>query len=409
MRPPQLGFTNVPYTMACNCGWYAHKMPSSSTSATGSSRSVEARELVQSLMRPHLRGRSAYGAPQERADVLLNTNESAYALPDHVVTDITRAIEAAASSLNRYPDREFTELRRRLSEYLQRTTATVVDFSEIWAGNGSNEILSHVVQAFGGDRGALGFTPTYAMYPNYCVTNGTPWTDGMKFSIDGDSPGEVRIPDAVEQVQRHDPAIVFIASPNNPTGRAVELAFVEAVYESAPHAVVVVDEAYHEFSRDGTLSAVTLVRGRPRLIVSRTMSKAFSLAGARLGYLVAHSEAIEALRLVRLPYHLSTQTQVIAITALRHSDALLAEVATLRSQRDRLVVELGQMGLKPIPSDANFVLFGGLVDKQDTWQKLLARGVLVRDVGIDGHLRVTAGSPSETTTFLSAMRAIVDS
>jgi len=169
---------------------------------------------------------------------------------------------------------------------------------------------------------------------------------------------------------------------------------------------LVVDEAYAEFARAGTPSALTLLKGRDRLVVTRTMSKAFALAGGRLGYLVGTTELTEILRLVRLPYHLSATTQAVACAALEHADGLLATVELLKAQRDRIVSDLADMGLDPVPSDANFVLFGGLADEQLTWQALLDQGILIRDVGLAHYLRVTAGTPQETQAFLAAMRRL---
>jgi histidinol-phosphate aminotransferase len=204
-------------------------------------------------------------------------------------------------------------------------------------------------------------------------------------------------------VRAHQPQVVFLCSPNNPTGTALGLDVVEAVHDAAPHALVVVDEAYAEFARPGTPSALTLLQGRPRLVVTRTMSKAFALAGTRLGYLAADADLVDALRLVRMPYHLGTQTQAVALAALAHTELMLDTVDAIKDQRDRIVDELLGMGLSPVPSDANFVLYGHLVDSHATWQALLDRGVLIRDVGIPGYLRVSAGTPEETTAFLRAM------
>jgi histidinol-phosphate aminotransferase len=214
---------------------------------------------------------------------------------------------------------------------------------------------------------------------------------------------------AVRQVRQHQPHIVFLCSPNNPTGTALDLDVVQAVVDAAPGALVVVDEAYAEFARPGTPSAMTLLEGRPLLVVTRTMSKAFALAGGRLGYLAADPDLVDALRLVRMPYHLSDPTQAVALAAIRHDASLLATVEAIKQQRDRIVEELDALGFAPVPSDANFVLFGGLADAQATWQALLDRGVLVRDVGIPHHLRVTAGTPEETSAFLQAMADLPDS
>jgi histidinol-phosphate aminotransferase len=324
-----------------------------------------------------------------------------------VVQDITDSVAAVAADLNRYPDREFTDLRAALAAYLTQTSGVPVDAAGVWAGNGSNEVLQHLVLAFGGPaRLALGFTPAYSMHPIISTSVGATWVDGLR-GPGSQGPFDLTVESAVEQVRRHDPHLVFLCSPNNPTGTALGLDVVEAVHDAAERAVVVVDEAYAEFARPGTPSALTLLEGRPRLVVTRTMSKAFAFAGGRLGYLAADPALVDALRLVRLPYHLSTPTQVIALAALRHAGTMLGTVEVVKEQRDRIVDGLRDLGLDPVPSDANFVLFGGLPDAAQTWRDLLDRGVLVRDVGIPHYLRVTAGTPAETSAFLTAIGEVV--
>ncbi|MBC7561207.1 MAG: histidinol-phosphate transaminase [Dermatophilaceae bacterium] len=361
---------------------------------------------LSDLLRPDLRGRTPYGAPQLDVPVPLNTNENSYAVPQDVVDAIVASVAELASGLNRYPDREFVRLREDLAAYLTNTGEVAVGPEQVWAGNGSNEVLLHLLQAFGGpDRVALGFTPAYSMHPIITRTSGTTWVDGFR-GVEGAGAFDLDVASAVAQVRAHQPNIVFLCSPNNPTGTALGLDLVEAVYDAGQRALVVVDEAYAEFARPGTPSALTLLNGRPRLVVTRTMSKAFALAGGRLGYLAADPELIEALRLVRLPYHLSAQTQAVACAALEHAGGLLATVELLKGQRDRIVADLIEMGLDPVPSDANFVLFGGLLDEQVTWRALLEQGILIRDVGLAHHLRVTAGTPWETGAFLEAMRSL---
>jgi histidinol-phosphate aminotransferase len=361
---------------------------------------------LSDLLRPDLRGRVAYGAPQLDVPVALNTNENSYCVPDDVVDAIVASVAKMASGLNRYPDRDFLRLREDLAAYLTRTAGVAVGAERVWAGNGSNEVLLHILQAFGGsDRVALGFTPAYSMHPIITGTTGTRWVDGLR-GVEGAGVFDLDVTSAVAQVREHAPNIVFLCSPNNPTGTALGLDIVEAIYDAAPRAIVVVDEAYHEFARRGTPSALTLLEGRDRLVVTRTMSKAFALAGGRLGYLAATPELIDLLRLVRLPYHLSAPTQAVACAALEHADGLLATVELLKTERDRIVAELALMGLDPVPSDANFVLFGGLADERATWQALLDEGILVRDVGLAHYLRVTAGTPQETGAFLEAIRRL---
>jgi histidinol-phosphate aminotransferase len=349
-------------------------------------------------LREDLRGRSPYGAPQLEVAVRLNTNESSYDVPDEVALGIVEAVAREVRHLNRYPDREFTALRGDLAAYLGHG----LDADQVWAGNGSNEVLQHLLQAFGGPgRTAIGFTPSYSMHPIISAGTGTRWVDARRdagFDLDA---GHV-----AAQVRDVRPDVVFLCSPNNPTGTALHLDVVEQAYD-ATSGVVVVDEAYAEYARPGTPSALTLLPGRPRLVVTRTMSKAFALAGARVGYLAADPAVADALRLVRLPYHLSSLTQAAARAALAHADVLLGTVEATKAQRDRIVGHLPGIGAAPVPSDANFVLFGGLDDERATWQALLDRGVLVRDVGIRHHLRVTAGTREETTVFLAALADVL--
>jgi histidinol-phosphate aminotransferase len=352
-------------------------------------------------LRPELRGRSPYGAPQVPATHRLNTNENPHPLPAELLADLGNALGKASLTLNRYPDRDAVELRTELARYLTRTTGYPVDAREVWAANGSNEVLQEILQAFGGaGRTALGFTPSYSMHPIISAGTGTAWVDGQRradFTID--------VAAATAQVREVRPDVVFVTSPNNPTGTAVALETIREIYD-ATEGVVVVDEAYAEFARTGTPSALTLLPGRPRLIVSRTMSKAFGMAGLRLGYLAADAAVVDALQLVRLPYHLSSLTQAAALTALAHTDALLATVDAVKAQRDRIVAELPGMGLTSVPSDANFVLVGHFADAGRAWQALLDRGVLVRDVGLPGWLRVTAGTADETDAFLTALSEV---
>ncbi len=358
---------------------------------------------LDQLLRPDLRGRTAYGAPQLDVPVRLNTNENSYDVPAEVVDAVVAGVAEVAGSLNRYPDREFTALREDLAAYLSATSGVPVAPDQVWAGNGSNEVLLHLLQAFGGPgRTALGFTPAYSMHPIITRTVGTTWVDGLR-GVQGGGVFDLDPDGVAAQVAEHRPHLVFLCSPNNPTGTSLGLDVVRAAYEAAPDAIVVVDEAYAEFARPGTPSALTLLEGRERLVVTRTMSKAFALAGGRLGYLAATPELSDALRLVRMPYHLSAPTQAVARAALAHAGALLATVEVIKGQRDRIVAELTAMGLEPVPSDANFVLFGGLEDEHATWQALLDEGILVRDVGLAHYLRVTAGTPAETDAFLAAM------
>jgi histidinol-phosphate aminotransferase len=348
-------------------------------------------------IRDDLRGKSPYGAPQKVVPVALNVNENTHPIPDDVAEDIVARVAKAIGGVNRYPDREFTELRESLARYLGHGLTA----ENIWAANGSNEVIQQILQAFGGPgRSLLGFAPTYSMYPLLASGTGTTWLAGVR-----DDDFELSPETAVAEIRRLDPDIVILCAPNNPTGTPLSLETIEAAYEAA-RGIVVVDEAYAEFMPDDQPSALALLPGRPRLLVSRTMSKAFAFAGARVGYLAADPAATDALRLVRLPYHLSALTQAAAVAALAHSGEMLAMVGEIRIQRDRLVTELAALGYRPHRSGSNFVLFGGVSDPNATFEGLLEQGVLIRDVGIPGHLRVTAGTEAETTAFLIALRSL---
>jgi len=354
--------------------------------------------LDQLPLRDDLRGRSPYGAPQLDVPIRLNTNENSWPLPQGLLDDVTAAATTVAARLNRYPDRDALALRADLAAYLGHGLGP----AQVWAANGSNEIIQQLLQAFGGPgRTALGFTPSYSMHEIITTGTGTRWLSGVRDAEFGISPQ-----DAVAQVREHAPDVVFLTSPNNPTGTALPLATVEAVLAEAP-GMVVVDEAYAEFARAGVPSALTLLPGHPRLVVTRTMSKAFAMAGLRLGYLAADAAVVDAVQLVRLPYHLSALTQAVARVALAHAPELLANVAAIKAERDRIVAALPAHGLTAVPSDANFVLFGRFADAPAGWQAYLDRGVLVRDPAIPGWLRVTAGVDWEVDGFLAATAEVV--
>jgi histidinol-phosphate aminotransferase len=346
-------------------------------------------------VRADLRGLTPYGAPQVDVPIRLNTNENPYPPPPELVADVAASVAAAAAGLNRYPDREASELRAALAAYL----GDVVSPAQVWAANGSNEILQQILMAFGGfGRRALGFVPSYSMHRLIALATGTSWIEDPRLDDFG-----VDAKRAAEVIEAQRPDVVFLCSPNNPTGSALPPDVVGAVLAAAP-GIVVVDEAYAEFS--SSPSVLPLLAGHPRLIVTRTMSKAFAFAGGRLGYLAADPAVIDALRLVRLPYHLSALTQAAALAALRHADATLAQVAALRADRDRMCAVLRERGLDVVGSDANFLLFGRFDDERSVWQGLLDRGVLIRDVGLPGWLRVSVGTTAECDTFLDALREV---
>lgn len=352
-------------------------------------------------VRPELRGAVPYGAPQLDVPVRLNTNENPYPPPPEVVAAAAEAVRGCVADLNRYPDREASALRTDLAAYLRSDSGVALDASAVWAANGSNEIMVQLLQAFGGPgRTAMSFAPTYSMYPEYARDTFTGWVTGAR-SADF----TLTAADAAAQVRAVRPDVVFLASPNNPTGTALPGEVVDAVHE-ATTGIVVVDEAYAEFRRAGTPSALTLLAGRPRLVVTRTMSKAFAFAGARVGYAAADPALVDVLRVVRLPYHLSSLTQAVARVALAHASQLQRDVARLRRSRDDLVAWLRAQGFVVPDSDANFVLVGPFDDRHAVWEGLLARGVLVREVGPPQWLRVTVGTEPEMAAFRAALSLV---
>jgi histidinol-phosphate aminotransferase len=352
-------------------------------------------------LREELRGIEPYGAPQLDVPVQLNVNENPYPPSEAVVADVAAAAAEATRTLNRYPDREFTALREDLAAYLGHGVTP----AQVWAANGSNEVMLQLLQAFGGPgRTAVSFAPTYSMYPEYARDTMTRWVVGHReedFSLDLDHAAQV--------IATERPSVVLLPSPNNPTGTALPPVAVTAVCAAAAEVggVVVIDEAYGEFRRTGTPSALEVLPQTPNLVVSRTMSKAFALAGARLGYLAASEEICDAIRVVRLPYHLSAITQAVARVALRHADELLARVDDLRAERDATVTWLRGEDLDVADSDANYVLFGRFADRHAVWQGLLDRGVLIRETGPDGWLRVSIGTADEMAAFRQALREVL--
>ena len=372
-------------------------------------------------LRPDLEGEAPYGAPEIDVPVRLNVNENPYPPSAAVIESIATAVAQAAQGLNRYPERDFPRLRAALADYLEAESGAHLAPEQVWAANGSNEVMLHVLQAFGGPgRTCLTFTPTYSMYPEYARDTLTDYATRARrqdFTLDTDA--------AVAAIKELRPAVVILASPNNPTGTALPLEDIKRILEAArghgpmlgaeigsparaSDCVVVIDEAYAEFRRPGVPSALELVGPvHPHLAVTRTMSKAFGAAGLRLGYLAADRALVDALRVVRLPYHLSAVTQAAALAALSHRDELMAQVASLRDERDAFVEWLRAQGLVAHESDANFVLFGPFPDREAVWQALLDAGVLIRVVGPEGFLRASIGTPDEMARLRTALTAAV--
>lgn len=348
-------------------------------------------------LRKDLRGELPYGAPQLEVPVQLNVNENTHGIPEQVAIKIVEKLATEVIRLNRYPDREFLGLRTQLAQFLDES----LDCNQVWAANGSNEILMQIFQAFGGPGvTAMSFGPTYSMYPNIARISLTPYVEVAR-----EPEFELSAEYVAAQIRKLDPGIVMLCNPNNPTGTSVGLDVIKAAYESFS-GILVVDEAYAEFS--GQESAISLLPGRARLIVSRTMSKAFAFAGARVGYLAADPAVVDALRIVRLPYHLSALTQAAASAALEFAPLMLQNVERIKAQRDRIIDATLDFGLTPYRSDANFVLVSGFSNPEIVFQKLLDRGIIIRNVGIPNSLRITAGTEPETTKLLAELGLVLE-
>jgi histidinol-phosphate aminotransferase len=353
-------------------------------------------------LREPLKPMAPYGAPQVAASAQLNTNENPFAPSAALVAAITKCVGEVSATLNRYPDRDAIELRAGLAKYITAQTGVSFDIANLWAANGSNEIIQSIFLAFGRES-ALGFTPSYSMHPLIAKVTSVNWLDGKRRD---DHSLDVEV--AAQQVLTAKPTLTFITTPNNPTGSVVKISEIIELAKATASVggLLVVDEAYAEFSSE--ISAVTLIAQYPNVIVIRTMSKAFAFAGARLGYLIADPAVIDALQLVLLPYHLSAITQAVAEVALSFSEELLAGVDALIAQREIVQAGLTKLGLTITPSAANFLLFGGFNQPADQlWQKLLDRGILIRDVGLLGQLRVTIGTAAENQAFLLALTEVL--
>ena len=362
-------------------------------------------------LRADLVGEEPYGAPQLDVPVCLNVNENPYPLDQEVVDAICERVRQVAPGLNRYPDREHEELRQALAAYLKRESGTSLQPGQIWAANGSNEIMLQLFQAFGGPgRTALGCDPTYSMYPEYARDTFTDWELAHRlpdFSLD--------IETTIERIKALGPAMVLVTSPNNPTGTPLPMDQLTRLLEacskvpvagadSSARPIVVVDEAYIEFRDPGTPSAVSLIGQYDHLAVSRTMSKAFAFAGARVGYLAASRGIVDAVRIVRMPYHLSALTQAAALAALEHTDLQLARVDKLRQTRQKTAKwlagqEFHDRPLTVVPSASNFILFGTFPDRDAVFEAMKDEGVLIRAVGPQGYLRVCMGTDVEMERF----------
>lgn len=337
-----------------------------------------------------------YHSAQVDVDVRLNTNESP--LPPPAAWQEALAAAVAEVDFHRYPDRQATELRRALAD------SHGVGIDQVFCANGSNEVLQCLLLAYGGSgRTAALFEPTYTLHGHIARITGTAVAAGGRrddFGLDLDTVARV--------VAGSDPVVTFLCSPNNPTGRADTPGEIAAVAGLVP-GLLVVDEAYGQFAPSSALALRSAdPAGTRHVVVVRTFSKTWSMAGARLGYLVADPEVVAACELVALPYHLDTVTQLAGRLALEYADEMNARVAAIAEERGRIAAAFAGLPVETWPSDANFLLFRPTArDAASVWSDLVSAGVLVRDCstwpGLTGCLRVTVGLPEENDRFLAAL------
>jgi histidinol-phosphate aminotransferase len=336
-----------------------------------------------------------YHSPQVDVAIRLNTNEAPDAPPEVWTNALSRALQDI--DWNRYPDRAATELRAAIG------ALHGVGPEQIFVANGSNEVLQTVMLTFGGSgRTAAVWEPTYALHSHISRITGTAVVEGERAEDFSTDLSEVR---RVLDVAK--PEVSFLCSPNNPTGVVDDESTVQSVLEmvTAIDGLLVVDEAYGQFA---PWSADSLIGDDVPLVVTRTFSKTWSMAAARLGYLVGPEWIVAELEKVVLPYHLDAFKQVAGTLALAHVDEMNERVSRLVEERGRLVSRLGELDVDVWPSGANFVLFRPRsVDGGEVWQRLVDRSVLVRNCSswprLDGCLRVTIGTPGEDDLFLSAL------
>ena len=364
-------------------------------------------------LREELAQVTPYGAPQLEVAARLNVNENPYSPSPEMIADITRAVSEAAAGLNRYPDRDFMALREALAAYVKRESGLDFPVEQIWAANGSNEVMAQLLGAYAGPgRTVLGTEYSYSMYPEYVRG-----AHSRYVTVPRQSDFNLNLNVLLQSLKEVKPSVLLLANPNNPTGTANSEAELVQILQQAKETgpvidgrrtatVVIVDEAYGEFRDPGQPSALALLEKFPHLAVSRTMSKSFGMAGLRLGYLVAAKAVITDIMRVRLPYHLSALTQAAAIAALGHAKEQLRQLAELRQCRDDLASWLEGKGYTVPKTQANFVLFGPFPDRHQIFSELLDRGVLIREVGPTGFLRVSIGTSQEDQAFRQALEEV---
>jgi len=354
--------------------------------------------MKRPLVRDDLNAMDSYHSPQVEVDVRLNTNEAPFPPPEEFERAFLQEVKRV--SWNRYPDRLALSLREDLAELHQ------VEPEQVFVANGSNEVLQTLCLTFGGyGRTALTFEPTYAMYGQIarvaqCRVAEVQRNESFQISLD-----------VLERaIELEKPDLMFLCSPNNPTGTPESLEVIEASL-GLSSGVVLVDEAYGQFADFTALDLLRAQNASESLVVTRTFSKTWSMAGVRLGYCVAPPWMFEEFQKVVMPYHLDAVKQVAGRVALRFHDQMETRVAQISDERRRVSEAMTQLGVEVWPSQANFILFGTSpcdLSGDEVWKRLLDSSVLVRNCsswpGLKDCLRVTLGTQQENTIFLEALQ-----
>lgn len=326
-----------------------------------------------------------------------------YPLAPHIQNAVIEAVRAQIAAINTYPDANATVLRTKLAEYVSNHGRIAVTPENIWIANGCNEILQQIFRGFAGPGGtALGLEPSYRYFPVIAESVGTQWT-----SVPSRAFPHRDIDAAITAIERYQPDVVVIASPNNPTGDSLSMDMFEEVLSRLRSGLLVIDEAYIEMSTKD--SAVQLIHRYPdKVAICRTLSQAFTFAGGRLGYMIAAPQIINALLATRLPYHVSSMTQAAAAVIIDRADEILAKVPELLLERDRMLTYLQLEGFDIPHSDTSFFLIGKFEDAPAVWEAYANAGIILGDVGLSHYLRVSAGLPHENDQFLEATGNLLD-
>jgi len=347
---------------------------------------------IKKFTSPNLANLRPYEVKDVEYRIKMDANENPFDIPEEIKRLLAQ--ELLELPLNRYPDATAKELREKLSALLS------VNIEQIVVGNGSDELITYLITAFGRNDTRIVYpTPTFSMYEilsraTGVETKGVPLTETFEIPVD----------ELIAQLKADGTNIVFLSRPNNPTGNCFDRQGIIEIIEQN-NTLVVLDEAYYEFSKKTFLP---LLSQYPNLIILRTFSKAYGLAGLRIGYMIAHQEITTEVHKVRLPYNLNSFSQRVALKLLEYQTQAETQIELIKKERDRIFKKLSiSKKVYAYPTEANFVLFRTEVDADMVFKRLLGEGILIRNLNKPGALknclRVTVGTPEENGVFLAAL------